>query len=198
MIKVPPLGPNVSRRGNALTRGLGAFGLWVLRWRFEGEVPDRPKVVIVVAPHTSNWDFIVGACAALALGFRFRFLGKDALFRPPLGWLMRWMGGIPVNRKAPDGVMEAAVALFRNEASFLAITPEGTRRRVERWKTGFWRIAREAKVPVWTVAFDWSRRVVRLDPPFETSADREADVRILRARFSASMARRPEDYGVPA
>jgi 1-acyl-sn-glycerol-3-phosphate acyltransferase len=107
------------------------------------------------------------------------------------------MGGIPVNRRAPDGVMEAAADSFRKEAFFLAITPEGTRGRVERWKTGFWRIAREAAVPVWTVAFDWSRRVVRLDPLFETSADREADVRTLQARFSASMARRPADYGVP-
>jgi 1-acyl-sn-glycerol-3-phosphate acyltransferase len=197
VIQVPALGPNVPRRGNALTRGLGAFGMGLLGWRFEGDVPDRPRVVIVVAPHTSNWDFIVGVFAALALGFRFRFLGKDALFGPPFGWLMRWLGGIPVNRQAPDGVMEAAVASFRNEAFFLAITPEGTRRRVERWKTGFWRIAREASVPVWPVAFDWSRRVVRLDPLFETSADREADVRTLRARYSPSMARRPEAYGVP-
>ena len=197
MIQVPSLGPSVPRRGNALTRGLGAFGMGLLGWRFEGAVPDRPKVVIVVAPHTSNWDFIVGVFAALALGFRFRFLGKDALFGPPLGWLMRWLGGISVNRQAPDGVMEAAVASFRDEDFFLAITPEGTRRRVERWKTGFWRIAREAAVPVWTVAFDWSRRVVRLDPLFETSADREADVRTLRALYSASMARRPEAYGVP-
>jgi 1-acyl-sn-glycerol-3-phosphate acyltransferase len=196
VIQVPKLGPAIPRRGNVLTRGLGAFGLWLLRWRFEGEVPDRPRVVIVVAPHTSNWDFVVGFCAALALGFRYRFLGKDALFRPPYGWFMRWAGGIPVNRKAPDGVMEAAVASFRNEAFFLAITPEGTRRRVERWKTGFWRIAREAEVPVWTVALDWSRRVVRLDPPFETSADREADVRTLQARFTSAQARRPEDYGV--
>jgi 1-acyl-sn-glycerol-3-phosphate acyltransferase len=197
VIQVPTLGMNVPRRGNALTRGLGAFGLGLLGWRFEGSVPDRPKMVIIVAPHTSNWDFIVGVCAALALGFRFRFLGKDALFSPPLGWFMRWLGGIPVNRKAPDGVMEAAVESFHDPASFLAITPEGTRRRVERWKTGFWRIAREARVPVWPVAFDWSRRVVALLPPFETSADREADVRALRALFSPSMARRPEDYGVP-
>lgn len=196
VIRVPELGAAIPRRGNVLTRGLGTLGLGLLRWRFEGEVPDRPKVVIVVAPHTSNWDFVVGACAALALGFRFRFLGKDALFRPPLGWLMRWMGGIPVNRKAPDGVMEAAVASFRGEAFFLAITPEGTRGRVERWKTGFWRIAREAEVPVWTVALDWSRQVVRLDPPFETTPDREADVRTLQARYTPSMARRPEDYGV--
>jgi 1-acyl-sn-glycerol-3-phosphate acyltransferase len=179
-----------------LTRGIGAAGLWLLGWRFEGEVPDRPKLVIVVAPHTSNWDFIVGVCAALALGFHFRFLGKDALFKPPLGWLMRWTGGIPVNRKRPEGVLEAAVDSFRREDFLLAITPEGTRRRVDRWKTGFWRIAREASVPVWTVALDWSRRVVRLDEAFEATPDLDADLRVLYARFSAEMARQPEEYGV--
>jgi 1-acyl-sn-glycerol-3-phosphate acyltransferase len=103
-----------------------------------------------------------------------------------------------VNRKAPDGVLEAAVASFRKEAFLLAIAPEGTRRRVDRWKTGFWRIAHEAGVPIWTVALDWSRRVVRLDPAFQTTDDREADLRVLRSRYSPGMARNPEDYGVPA
>jgi 1-acyl-sn-glycerol-3-phosphate acyltransferase len=165
-------------------------------WRFEGGVPDRAKLIIVVAPHTSNWDFVVGLCAALALGFRFRFLAKDALFKPPLGWFMRATGGIPVNRSRPEGVLEAAVGSFRREDFLLAITPEGTRRRVERWKTGFWRIAREAAVPVWTVAFDWSRRVVRLDDAFETTPDLESDLRTLQARFTAQMARHPNEYGI--
>jgi hypothetical protein len=89
-------------------------------FRFEGRCP-RPKLE-VVAPHTSNWDFIVGIFDALALGFRVRFLGKDGLFGPPFGWLMRWLGGIPVNRQAPDGVIEAARS-FREESQFLALAP---------------------------------------------------------------------------
>ena len=197
MVQVPTLGPAVPRRGNPLTRGIALLVLRVMGWRFEGEVPDRPKVVVVVAPHTSNWDFVVGLAADLALGLRIRFIGKDTLFGPALGWFMRWAGGIPVDRAAPEGVIEASAASFREESQlFLAIAPEGTRRRVERWKTGFWRIARAAGVPVWAVALDWSRRVVRLHPPFETSADLEADLRALKARFSAEMARRPEKYGV--
>ena len=196
--EVPKLGPAVPRRGNALTRGIALMVLRVMGWRFEGEVPNQPKVVVVVAPHTSNWDFVVGLAADLALGLRIRFIGKDTLFGPPLGWFMGWAGGIPVNRAAPGAVIETAAASFRVESQlFLALAPEGTRRRVERWKTGFWRIARAAGVPVWTVALDWSERVVRLHPAFETSADLEADLRALEARFSAEMARRPENYGVP-
>jgi 1-acyl-sn-glycerol-3-phosphate acyltransferase len=164
-------------------------------WRFEGQVPDLPKVVLIVAPHTSNWDFVVGLAADLGLDLRARFLGKDTLFRPPLGWLMRWAGGIPVDRVAAEGVTDAAVASFRSEAQLcLAIAPEGTRRRVERWKTGFWRIARGAGVPIWPVALDWSRRVVQLMPPFHTTEDMEADLFALRSRYTAAMARKPGQY----
>jgi 1-acyl-sn-glycerol-3-phosphate acyltransferase len=194
--EVPKLGPAVPRRGNALTRGIALLVLRVMGWRFEGEVPDQPKLVVVIAPHTSNWDFVVGLAADLALGLRIRFIGKDTLFQPPLGWFMRWAGGIPVDRSAPGGVIEASAASFREESQlFLALAPEGTRRRVDRWKTGFWRIARAAGVPVWAVALDWSQRVVRLYPPFETSADLEADLRALGAFFRPEMARRPESYG---
>ena len=196
MIQAPKLGNAVPRRGSALTRASGLLVLRVMGWRFEGEVPDRPKLVVVVAPHTSNWDFVVGLAADFALGLRIRFIGKDTLFGPPLGWFMRWAGGIPVDRAAPEGVIEAAAASFRDESQlFLALAPEGTRRRVERWKTGFWRIARAAGAPVWPVALDWSRRVVRLYPAFETSSDLEADLRALQACFTTAMARRPENYG---
>jgi 1-acyl-sn-glycerol-3-phosphate acyltransferase len=199
MISVPPPGPVVPRRGGALLSSAGRLALTIMRWRFEGAVPDRPRVVILVAPHTSNWDFVVGLAAAFALRLRIRFLGKDTLFGPPLGWFMSWAGGIPVKRDSPEGVVEAAVASFRNEALFyLAITPEGTRRRVGRFKTGFWRIARAADVPVWTVALDWSRKVVRLDAAFETSSHLDADLSALQERFGAAMARRPENYGVAA
>ena len=195
VIPVPPLGPAVPRRGNALTRGLGLLVMRLLGWRFAGEVPNRSQLVVVVAPHTSNWDFVVGLAADLGLGLRIRFLGKDTLFRPPFGWFMRFLGGIPVDRAAPDGLIEEASRLFDEKRElYLALAPEGTRRRVAKWKTGFWRIARAASVPVWTVALDWSRRVVRLDPVFETSSDLEADLRALRARYTPELARVPENY----
>jgi 1-acyl-sn-glycerol-3-phosphate acyltransferase len=199
VVPVPTLGPSIPRRRNRFTQAIGRFVLWLMGWRLEGGVPDRPQAVTVVAPHTSNWDFVVGLAAEFAIDLQVRFLAKDSLFKPPLGRFMRAVGGIPVDRKSPEGVVEAATHSFRNEPRlFLVIAPEGTRARVERWKTGFWRIARAAGVPVWTVALDYERRVVRLDPAFETTSDLEADLVALQARFSAEMARHPGNYGLRA
>jgi 1-acyl-sn-glycerol-3-phosphate acyltransferase len=109
---------------------------------------------------------------------------------------MRWAGGIPVDRSAALGQVEATTAILRDSpALFLAIAPEGTRRRVDRWKTGFWRIAKATDAVVWPVALDWGRRVVALGPAFSVTDDVEADLRALQARFTPGMARRPADYG---
>ncbi len=181
-MRLPPLGEKVPRRGNSASR--------------LGEVPDVPRCVAIVAPHTSNWDFVVGIGALLALGLHGRWLGKHSLFRPPLGRLFHWAGGIPVHRANAEGVVEQAVASLREVTPFfLALAPEGTRRRVERWKTGFYRIACGAGVPIWPVALDYRSRVVRLHPPFAPTGDFEADVGRLRHFFSAAMARHPEGYG---
>lgn len=192
---VPSLGPHTPRRGNRLSRGLGRLGLVLLRWRFEGTVPDQPRCVAIIAPHTSNWDFVVGLAALLAVGLRGRFLGKSTLFRAPFGTLMRWVGGIPVDRKRADGVVGQAVAFLRDgEPFFLAIAPEGTRKRVDRWKTGFYRIAQAARVGIWPVVLDYRTRVVRLHPLVNLSGDMHADLTRLRSFYSASMAYRPESY----
>jgi 1-acyl-sn-glycerol-3-phosphate acyltransferase len=194
-MRIPLLGPHTPRRGTALTRVLGRWVLGAMGWRFEGEVPDVPRCVVVVAPHTSNWDFVVGLAALLALGFRGRFLGKDGLFRPPFGGLLRWTGGIPVDRGAPEGVVEGAVRALQEGESFLAIAPEGTRKAVDRWKTGFHRIAREAQVGIWPVAFDYRTRTVRFWPLFTPTADLAGDLAYLRSLYEAGMARRPANYG---
>jgi 1-acyl-sn-glycerol-3-phosphate acyltransferase len=189
----PPLGPAVPSRGNRLSRALGRAALALLGWRFEGEVPNVSRVILVVAPHTSNWDFLVGISAMLALGLDARWIGKDTLFRPPLGPLLRWLGGAPVDRDAPEGVVENAVRqLGAADRLCLTLSPEGTRRRVERWKTGFHRMARRADVPVWPVALDYSRKAVVLLPLYTVSHDVEGDVRALRSLFTPAMARYPD------
>lgn len=162
-------------------------------WRIEGVIPDVPKFVIIVAPHTSNWDFVIGVAAKLALGLRVLFLGKDTLFRFPLGIFMRALGGIPVDRDSSHDVVSYVVTQFaRRERLILGLAPEGTRKRVERWRTGFYHIAHGAGVPILPVALDWGSHVVRIGAPFTTTGDADADVRALQGRFAGVNGRRPK------
>ena len=195
---VPELPPAAPRRMTPALRSLGRAVLSLMGWRFEGNFPNRPKCVIAVAPHTSNWDFVVGLSAVFALDLRARFLGKHTLFKGPLGVLMRRVGGIPVDRQRADGLVERTVLAFEAEEKlYLAIAPEGTRGRVERWKSGFHRIARAACVPIVPVAFDWSRRTIVIMSPFEPSESWEEDEPQLLALFRPEMARRPEGLSAP-
>jgi 1-acyl-sn-glycerol-3-phosphate acyltransferase len=182
--RVPALPPSVPRRGNRFSRLLGRSVLGAAGWRIEGEVPDRPKLVAIVAPHTSNWDFVIGIAAVFALGLRVRFLGKHTLFHPPLGWLMRWFGGVPVVRETPQGAVAQAAAMIETEpAVVLGIAPAGTRTRGTAWRSGFYRIAHAARVPILPVAFDGERRAIRLFAAFHTSGDYDADLPRLMALY---------------
>jgi 1-acyl-sn-glycerol-3-phosphate acyltransferase len=156
----------------------------MLRWRIEGEIPDLAKMVIIAAPHTTNWDFVVGIAAKLALGLEVLWLGKDTLFRFPLGVLMRRLGGLPVDRTASHGVVDAIVREFETrDPRIIGLAPEGTRKRVTRWRTGFYHIARGAGVPIVTVALNWDARALQLGAPFTTTGDVDADLRELRRRL---------------
>jgi 1-acyl-sn-glycerol-3-phosphate acyltransferase len=180
---VPQLPDALPQRGNAVSKGVARalFRLW--GWRVEGEFPPVPKMVAIVAPHTSNWDFIVGIAAVFALGLRPRYLGKHTLFNPWIGWLMRWLGGIPVVREAPQGLVAQAVdAIERIPKIFLAITPQGTRKGTQ-WKSGFYRIACDARVPILPIIFDGPHRRIRVLPPFTPSGDYETDLPKLLALY---------------
>jgi 1-acyl-sn-glycerol-3-phosphate acyltransferase len=181
----PILGDQIPVRGNGLTRALGQAALRAMGWTVEGEIPNLPKFVVAVAPHTSNWDFVVGIAAMFALDLKIGYLGKHTLFRWPFGALMRWTGGIPVDRSSPHGVVGDSVAAFSSmERRILAIAPEGTRRRVGQFKSGFLLIARGAGVPVVLATLDWGAKVVRFGPTFEPGEDIEADRRRTEAFFA--------------
>jgi 1-acyl-sn-glycerol-3-phosphate acyltransferase len=170
------LGPKVPQTHRPLLR---RFGLWLLTrwgWRFEGLWPDVPKFVAIVAPHTSNWDFPVGLAAKWALGFDAHWWGKDTLFMPPMGWFMRANGGIPVDRKNSSMVVEKTLEEFATHEQFaLVLAPEGTRRKVTQWRSGFWYVAKGAGVPICCVAFDWPRKVIRLGPTTMPDEDDPAE-----------------------
>ena len=178
--------------------GLPAAGRLMMRltgWRFSGALPELPKFVIVVAPHTSNWDFLAGLWALFALDLRTDWFGKDSLFRPPMGTLMRLINGRPVRRDSPEGVVAEMAAVVRAEPQFvLTITPEGTRKAVDHWRSGFYRIAEAAGVPIVPVVFDWSRREIRITPPVFPSGDLDADVAAMQALYRPEMARHPEGF----
>jgi 1-acyl-sn-glycerol-3-phosphate acyltransferase len=192
--QIPELGSSVMRAHGRLAAALGRFMMGVRGWRVEGEYPDLPRMVMIVAPHTSNWDFLTGLWVKLALRMGARFVGKHTLFRGPLGVFMRWLGGVPVDRSAPSGfVGETARIVRESERMTLVIAPEGTRKRSP-WKSGFYRIAVAAGVPIVFAGFDYRRKVVFFGPVFHPSGDYERDLPELRARYSAEMALVPENY----
>jgi 1-acyl-sn-glycerol-3-phosphate acyltransferase len=169
---------------------LACFG-----WKVEGANPPGPKYVMIVAPHTSNWDFWVALFAKFATGLRISWLGKHTIFLWPAGPILRWLGGEPIDRTAPGGVVEEVVARFRDRPQFgVALSPEGTRRPVAEWKTGFHRIALTAGVPIVPVTIDWSRRVLTLGDPVMPTTDLAADLLHFRRMFSRHMARYPEKF----
>lgn len=185
MSPLPHLGAAIPRRRSRFLSLLGRTTLAAVGWRVEGEVPNLPKLVIAVAPHTSNWDFVVGVAALFALDLRIEFLGKHTLFRGPLGAFMRWIGGIPVDRSHPQGVVPEAIAAFgRVEQRLLAIAPQGTRKRGVRFRSGFLRIARGAGVPVVLATIDYGMRCVRFGPTFMPGEDIDAELARTEAHFA--------------
>jgi 1-acyl-sn-glycerol-3-phosphate acyltransferase len=191
--------PAVPRRGNAFTRALGRLVLGVLGWRLEGTFPDLPKFVLVGYPHTSNWDAVVGMAAALAYGLEVFFFAKREAFRGPLGWLLRALGGIPVDRSHPGGLVAQAVEAFARRPAFvLGVTPEGTRSPVARWKTGFHHIAVSVGVPVVLVALDYGNRRIGPGPLLPLSGDLPADLARITDYFRGVRGKNPENASFPS
>ena len=174
----------IPRRGNVLTSALGHAVLRLMGWRIEGAFPDLPKFLIIVAPHSSNWDWVIGMSAVLALKVDAHWVAKHTLFRGPLGPLARWLGGVPVDRRASHGFVEATAEAYRqHEQLLIGVTPEGTRKQVSQWKTGFYHIARAAGVPVVPAYFDYPSKVVGIGPPLELGPEQETEVARCRAFF---------------
>lgn len=182
------------RRGSGVLQWLGAFVLKIMRWRIAGTLPGIPKAVVIVAPHTSNWDFVLGLAAALALDVDAHWIGKHTIFRWPFGGLMRRLGGIPVNRQATSGFVEQVVERFNeSDQLVLGIAPEGTRRRVQRWKSGFYHIAAGAKIPIVCAYLDYQSRVVGLGLNLMPTGDFETDLTAIQDFYAPYQGKRSRD-----
>ncbi len=165
------------RRGAFVSVWLGRAALRLFGFRFEGNLPNVPRVVIAVAPHTSNWDFVIGVAAMWALDLRLVWFGKHTIFRWPFGMLLRAMGGIAVNRSESSGIVGEVVKAFgAGERMWFALAPEGTRSKVERFKSGFLHIAQGAGVPVLLAYLDYANKVVGFGPLLDPSGDVAEDL----------------------
>ena len=184
------------RKHGRFARAFGRLCLRLGGWRIEGEFPDQRRLVIIAAPHTSFWDGAWGLIGKLALGLDVCIIAKAELFRWPLAPLLRWLGVRPVDRSRARGMVGEACSLLRhNDRLWFLLAPEGTRKPVSQWKTGFWHIARGADVPVMCAAFDYARRTIRVGPTLRMSADVDADLRRLYAMYAKYPGGRPQHGG---
>ena len=181
MTRIAELPPQAPRTGGRFTRWLGRSLLRLGGWTMAGDWPDLPRMVVIAAPHSSGWDAYWGLAAKMAMGLDITFIAKAELFRGPLGWLLRRFGGLPVDRSAPGGIVEQTADQIRAAGRmWFVLAPEGTRKRVEHWKTGFWKIARRAGVPVYCAWFHYPDRTIGLGPLVELSDDPVADMARIR------------------
>ena len=183
---------SVSLAGRLLGTAYRLFG-----WKVNGEKPDLKKYVIIVAPHTSNWDFFVGWTARNVIGFHPNFLGKQELFKIPLvGWFLKFIGGVPVDRKnlkKKTNLVDQVVELYKTKEEFImTITPEGTRSYAPNWKTGFYRIALRAEVPIVKIAFDYANKTVHVAEPFYPSGDMDKEVEEIKDYYRQFKGKYPE------
>ena len=172
---------NMPRRGTRMLRAFGRFMLRLQGWKLVGELPDERKLVLILAPHTSNWDFTIAASVWLALDLKLSYMMKKEAFIWPFKGFFIDIGGIPVDRSKPQSIIREAVTWFReHDDVWMGITPEGTRKKVNNWKTGFLRIAYEADVPILLVGLDAASRCVRLDKVIRATGDHAAQAAEIR------------------
>jgi len=159
--------------------------LKIIGWKITGPFPrDVKKKILVAAPHTSNWDFPIGICIRGILRDKIKYVGKASLFKPPFGWLLKKMGGVPVDRSKSNNFVEAVTQLFneREELSIL-FAAEGKRKKVDKFKTGFYYIAQKANIPIVPTILDYDKKEFRFEKMIWPSDDAEADIEKIENIF---------------
>lgn len=175
-----------------------ATAFWLAGWRAEGRLPDVPKMVIIGAPHTSNWDYFAMLAIAAQLNVIPATVIKAEAFQTPLGFLLRWAGSIPLDRKNSRNAVDiVAKHIQAAKRIVLAISPEGTRRKTKRWRSGFYHIARKAGVPLVMAAVNYRRKRVTISQPLYPSGDIVADMQIIRTFYESAnpLGRYHENFG---
>ena len=162
-------------------------------WTIVGQPPETKKYVAIVAPHTSNWDFFIFICMKFALRLKVNFIGKHTIFVGPIGWALRRLGGIPVNRTANNNVVDQIVDSFKQRDNMIfALSPEGTRSYKDHWKSGFYHIALKADVPVQFCYLDKSTKSVGFGPMIQLTGDKNKDLETIKAFFQDKKGIKPD------
>tara|TARA_B110000467_G_scaffold103743_1_gene94174 strand:+ start:328 stop:879 length:552 start_codon:yes stop_codon:yes gene_type:complete len=168
---------------------------WLMGWEVIGTSDYPKKCIVIAAPHTSNWDFLIGRCYGYICGVTPKYLIKSSFFMPVLGAFLKWNGGIPVYRNAKHNVVEHLEERFNStDDLILAITPEGTRSRVEKWKTGFYHIANNANLPILLLAMDYKNKKVGIINQFIPTDDIEKDMLFIQEKYKDIKGCIPENY----
>ncbi len=177
-----------------MLRPLYQLAFRLLGWKVVGQMPAIPKFIVAVAPHTSNWDFLLGVAARSILRIRdAQFLGKSQLFMPPFGWFFRWLGGHPVDRASSHDMVDQVVRYFdMHEKFILALAPEGTRKKVTKLRTGFYYIAKAARVPIVPVGFDYANKAVVIRDAYYPTDNVEKDMETLLQFYRSVKGKNPE------
>jgi len=187
------LGPPIAYKFQSL---LGSFFLKMTGWESVGTVPDIPKFVMILAPHTSNWDFLFILAILYSLGIKFYWFGKKEIFRWPIKNLSKWLGGIPVDRSLKQNIVQQIVETIKSrEQIIVGVSPEGTRSNAKYWKTGFYYIACQAQIPIVFAFLDFGRKEGGLGPTMYPTGDIKADMKIIRQFYSGITAKHPDYFG---
>ena len=178
-------------------RALGQLILKLSGWRIAGSLPAHDKYVLIAAPHTSNWDLVYMLAIAFVLGMRINWMGKDSLFKPPFGWFMLWLGGVPIDRSKTNNVVQAMADEFTaRERLILAVPPAGTRGRREYWKSGFYHIAKCAQVPIVMGYLDYATKTGGFGAHLTPGEDIAADMDVFRAFYGQKAGKFPAKVSV--
>ena len=167
-----------------LVRWFSIVFLWINGWRTQGALPAAPKMVMIAAPHTSNWDLPYMLFTAFVLRAKLYWMGKEAIFRWPFRGLFKWLGGIPIDRSTSNNVVDQSIAHFaKSDRLILTVPPAGTRKRVLNWKTGFYHIANGAGVPIVMGFLDYKKKIGGIGPVLQPTGDIEADMNAIRTFY---------------
>jgi 1-acyl-sn-glycerol-3-phosphate acyltransferase len=179
-----------------LSKFLHYFARFYMRikgWRNDGKLPDFPKCVMIAAPHTSNWDLFYTLIIAFSFPLKVYWMGKDSIFKPPFKRFCKWLGGIPIDRSKSNNMVDQSIEVFKTaEKMVMIVPPEGTRKKVRYWKTGFYYIAYGAGVPIILGFVDYKRKVGGLGPVFTPTGNIESDMREIQSFYSGITGKRPD------